>query len=354
MLAGERTEKATPKRKRDERKKGNVFQSKEMVIVASLLVMFYSFKWLAPYFLVSIQNCIRTFFGLMATTDRVDSPLVQRYLTDGLLVFATTALPLLVVGGAVAVAVSGVQTRFLVSSKAMAFKFNRINPLEGFKKMFSLRSVVELTKAIIKIAVLGYIIYTTMLKRLPQMPRLMDMEPQQALPILGEGIMSVVTTIAYLFVVLAILDYVYQWWEYEKSLRMSKQDIKEEYKMTEGDPQVKAKIKERQRQQAMSRMMQSVPTADVVIRNPTHFAVAIKYDAEKNRAPVVVAKGADHMALRIIKTAEEHGVVITENRPLARGLYETVELDREIPDQFYQPVAEVLAFVYSLKKKELK
>lgn len=351
-MAGERTEKATPKRKRDERKKGNIFQSKEVVVVASLLIMFNAFKLLSPYFITTIQNCIRTFFGLMATTDAVDITLVQKYLTDGLLVFGMTALPLLFISGLVTVVFTGVQTRFLFTSKSMAFKFNRINPLEGFKKMFSMRSAVELLKALLKIAVLGYIIYDAMLKRLPQLPRLMDMEPTQALPFLGEGIMSIVSTIAYLFVILAILDYVYQWWEYEKSLRMSKQDIKEEYKMTEGDPQVKGKIKERQRQQAMSRMMQKVPTADVVIRNPTHYAVAIKYDAEKNRAPIVVAKGADHMALRIVKVAEEHGVIITENKPLARGLYEAVDLDREIPDQFYQPVAEVLAFVYSLKKKK--
>ena len=351
-MAGEKTEKATPKRKRDERKKGNIFQSKEVVVVASLLIMFYSFKLLSPFFLTTIQKNIRTFFGLMATTETVDITLVQKYLVDGLLVFCMTALPLLLISGAVAVVFTGAQTRFLFSAKSMSFKFSRINPLEGFKKLFSMRSVVELVKAILKIVVLGYIIYDVMVERLPQMPRLMDMEPTQAMPFLGEGVMSIVTTIGYLFIVLAILDYVYQWWEYEKNLRMSKQELKEEYKMTEGDPQIKGKIKERQRQQAMSRMMQKVPTADVVIRNPTHFAVALKYDAEKHRAPVVVAKGADHMALRIVKIAEENGVTVTENKPLARGLYEAVDLDREIPDQFYQQVAEVLAFVYSLKKKK--
>ena len=155
-----------------------------------------------------------------------------------------------------------------------------------------------------------------------------------------------------MFVGLAIFDYVYQWWDYEKNLRMSHQELKEEYKQTEGDPQIKGKIRDRQQQMSRQRMMQKVPNADVVIRNPTHYAVAIQYDPEKNSAPVVVAKGADTLALRIVAVAEEHGVYVTENRPLARGLYESVDLDREIPEKFYKTVAEVLAFVYSLRKKE--
>ena len=157
-----------------------------------------------------------------------------------------------------------------------------------------------------------------------------------------------------MFVVLAIFDYVYQWWDYEKNLRMSKQEIKEEYKQSEGDPHVKGQIKERQQQMSRKRMMQSVPEADVVIRNPTHYAVAIQYDADQHSAPVVVAKGADALALRIVQIAEEAGVHVMENKPLARGLYETVDIDREIPEKFYQAVAEVLAFVYSLKKKDLR
>lgn len=184
------------------------------------------------------------------------------------------------------------------------------------------------------------------------MPRMMDMTFMGVLSKTGDIIMDIVLKVGLIFVAIAVADYVYQWWQYEKNLRMSKQEIKDEYKQTEGDPQIKAHIKSMQQQRARQRMMQAVPEADVVIRNPTHYAVAIKYNPEKNRAPMVVAKGMDSLALRIIEVAEESGVYITENRPLARALYESVELDAEIPDKFYKPIAEVLAFVYSLKKKE--
>ena len=214
--------------------------------------------------------------------------------------------------------------------------------------------MVELLKSLLKITVLGYILYDIMKDELPVLPRMMDMSVRQVMAATGEVILSIVRTAAIFFAFIALFDYVYQWWEYEKNLRMSKQEIKEEYKETEGDPQIKGKIKEKQQMMARQRMMQSVPSADVVIRNPTHFAVAIRYDPDKDRAPVVVAKGADRLALKIVAVAEEHGIAVTENVPLARALYDAVELEMEIPSQFYQPVAEVLAFVYSLKKKDLK
>ncbi len=263
-------------------------------------------------------------------------------------------MPFLLIASLATVAITAGQTRMLFSTKLLEFKGSRINPLEGFKKMFSLRSLVELVKSLLKITVLGYIIYSSLLKVLPVIPRMMDMTVLDAISVLGNSIMSIVNSVAAIFLFLACFDYAYQWWEYEKSLKMSKQDIKDEYKQTEGDPEVKGKIKEKQRQQAMSRMMQKVPSADLIIRNPTHFAVALQYSPDKNHAPVVVAKGADHLALKIIEVGEKNDIFITENKPLARGLYETVELDMEIPDKFYQPVAELLAFVYSLKKKEMQ
>ena len=153
------------------------------------------------------------------------------------------------------------------------------------------------------------------------------------------------------FVAVAAADFLYQWWEYERSLRMSKQEIKEEYKQTEGDPQIKGKIKEMQRRRAMSRMMQQVPQADVVIRNPTHFAVALRYKPDSDSAPVVMAKGQDEVALRIVKVAEEHGVAVIENVPLARSLFAEAELNQEIPPQLYGAVAEVLVYVFHLNEK---
>lgn len=353
-MAEEKTEQATPKRKQDERKKGNVFKSTDLVTAFSLLISFYSLKAMGPLIMSTTQSLIRQYFAKAGEKTAITASDCRIFLIDGCRTMALTALPLLLISALVAIVVTMAQTRMLVSGEAIKFKFSHLNPLSGLKKMFSLRSFVELLKASAKIAILLYIVYDKLLDFLPRFKTLMDMELLQALSMLGEFIMSIVLTGGVVFLMLAVADYAYQWWEYEKNLRMSKQEIKEEYKHTEGDPQIKGKIKERQRKQAMSRMMQSVPQADVVIRNPTHYAIAIKYDHENDRAPIVLAKGTDYMALRIVAAAEEHHITTLENRPLARGLYDAVEIGREIPEKFYQPVAEVLAFVYSLKEKELK
>ena len=163
--------------------------------------------------------------------------------------------------------------------------------------------------------------------------------------------MDLVMNVVMVFAVIAALDYFYQWWDYERQLKMSKEEVKEEVKQTEGNPEIKGRIRNVQRQRARARMMQAVPTADVIIRNPTHFAVALKYDMEKNAAPVVVAKGQDELALRIVKVGEDNGVTVIENRQLARGLYASAELDQEIPREYYSVVAEILVKVYRLKKK---
>lgn len=353
-MAGEKTEKATPKRKEDERKKGNIFQSKELVTVFSLVIVFYSLKWLGPYAMNSMQGSIYYFFDLAATKPTLRQSDIGQIFIKSCTVFVISAMPVLIISSLVAIAFTVAQTRGLFSTKAMQFKMNRMSPIQGFKRMFSMRGIVELLKSIIKVCVIGYIIYTQFAERIMILPRLMDMEPQQALTYTGEFILSIVTTTAAIFIFLAVADYVYQWWDYEKNLRMSKDEIKEEYKQTEGDPQVKGKIKEKQRQMARSRMMAAVPGADVIIRNPTHYAIAIKYSPDIGRAPVVIAKGADRVALKIVEIGEKNGVMTIENKPLARGLFEAVDIDREIPENFYQPVAEVLAFVYSLKKKDLK
>lgn len=350
-MAGEKTEKATPKRKEEERKKGNVFQSKELVTVASLLVMFTAFKMLTPLITTQLTGAMLKFWELTTQLETLTVDTGRKIFFDSLMVYAICAIPLLLISSLVAIVVTFAQTRMLVSTKSMEFKFSRLNPISGLKKLFSLRGLVELIKSIAKITILGYIIYSNLKKSLPQFPKLINMEPVQAVVFLSDLITSLINTAAAIFLFLAVADYVYQWWDYEKNLRMSKDEIKEEYKQTEGDPQIKGKIKEKQRQMAMSRMMQNVPTADVIVRNPDHFAVALKYEPEVGRAPRVVAKGMDSLALRIVKVAEEANVTTIENVALARGLYAAVELEQEIPERFYQPVAEVLAFVYSLKKK---
>lgn len=352
-MAGEKTEKATPKRKQDERKKGNIFQSREVVVVFSLLATFYGLKLLSPLILTTLQNCMTNFFGRAGSLSEFGTSEVAAFFVEACGVFTIAAMPMLLICSGVTILFTVAQTRGLFTMKAAAPKFNRLNPLQGIKRMFSLRGVIELLKSLAKIFILGYIIYSLFRQEFWNFPRMLDMDFVQIMAMTGNMILSIAQMAAIVMIFVAAADFFYQWWDYEKNLRMSKQEIKEEYKQTEGDPQVKGKIREKQQAQARQRMMQQVPSADVVIRNPTHFAVAIRYEPERNNAPVVVAKGMDSLALRIVKVAEENGVFVTENRPLARGLYEAVDLDHEIPDKFYQPVAEVLAFVYSLKKKDL-
>ena len=320
-------------------------------MIFSLIIMFFSLQALGPGILATMKSATERILRMTGEIDTLTATDVRMLGIDMITVFASTALPLLLIGILVAVVFTMAQTRLLVSTKSMQFKFSRLNPLQGLKKMITLRALVELLKSVIKIAVLSYIVYISLRDKILMLPRLMDMSIEAGMAFIGGMIMSIVKSAAYVFVALAAMDYVYQWWDYEKNLRMSKQEVKEEYKQTEGDPQIKGQIRQKQRHMATQRMMQSVPKADVVIRNPTHYAVAIRYDAEKDRAPIVLAKGADSLALRIIAEAEKHGIVITENRPLARGLYESVEIDKEIPSEFYQAVAEVLVFVYSLKKQ---
>ena len=351
-MAGEKTEKATPKRKQDERKKGNVFLSQEVVTVLTLLAVFYTLKAMMPFIFSTLEESITHFAGLGSEVGEITLDSLRDYFFDSAIIFAKAAIiPLLVCCLVAAIATMG-QTKMLVSMKAASPKFERINPISGFKKMFSMRSVVELIKSILKIIIVIYVVYSVIKNELFIMPRMMDMTFMGALGKTGDIIMEIVLKVGVIFVGIAAADYMYQWWQYEKNLRMSKQEIKDEYKQTEGDPQIKGHIKSMQQQRARQRMMQAVPEADVIIRNPTHFAIAIKYDPEKNHAPMVVAKGMDSLALRIIAVAEESGVYITENRPLARALYESVDLGAEIPEKFYKPIAEVLAFVYSLRKKE--
>ncbi len=352
-MSGEKSEKATPKRKRDERKKGNVFLSREVVIVFSLLASFYTIKLLAPVILSQLQGSIRSFFSLTATMQQVTDGDLGSLFIKAVITFFIVCLPILLVCSLVAIAATMGQTKGLFSAKAFAFKANRLNPLNGIKKMFSLRGVIELLKSILKIIVLAVVVWNVVSKWVAQLPSMMNMSALEAMSQTGDTITNIILNAAIVFVFLGIFDYIYQWWDYEKNLRMSKQEIKEEYKQSEGDPQVKGKIKERQQRMSQQRMMQNVPNADVVIRNPTHYAVAIQYNPKKNRAPIVIAKGADSLALRIVGVAERNQVHVMENKPLARGLYESVELDREIPEKYYKAVAEVLAFVYNLKKKDL-
>ena len=349
---GEKTEKATPKRRREERKKGNVLMSQEVNMIFTLLIIFFALRFLIPGIYQKLLANTREFFTMGALVDSVTQADIVSYYLKNCILFALTALPLCLVTVAAITLITMGQTRMLFSTEALQFKWERINPISGIKKLFSLRSVVELIKSAAKIIILGYIIYGEFRQALFMLPRLMDMTVVAVAAFTGNLILSIVWKAGAVFVVLAAADYFYQWWDFERKLRMSKQEIKDEYKETEGDPQIRARQRSRREMAARRRMMQNVPTADVVIRNPTHYAVALKYDPDANQAPVVIAKGMDYLALRIIQIAKDSEVYVMENKPLARSLFEEVELDQEIPESFYQAIAEILAFVYNLKERD--
>ncbi|MBR2877042.1 MAG: EscU/YscU/HrcU family type III secretion system export apparatus switch protein, partial [Clostridia bacterium] len=284
-MAGEKTEKATPKKRKDERKKGNVFLSKDAVTAVSLITTFYGLKVFAPTIFSGTQDLIKRYISLAGTKEVFEASDIAIIFTDLGFTFLKTAMPLVLISVLVAIVVTMAQTKLLFSAKAFAPKFNRINPFTGIKKMFSVRAVVELLKSLFKIIVLLYVVYTVLIDEVATLPALMDMTAVSAMSKTGGIIMDVALKSGIAFVFLAAADYLYQWWDYEKNMKMSKQEIKDEYKQVEGNPQIKGRQRNLQQQRSRQRMMQNVPEADVVIRNPTHFAVALKFDREKDRAP---------------------------------------------------------------------
>ena len=352
MAGEEKTEKATPKKRRDQRKEGNVLQSKEIVTAASVLGIFAAVRLLAGFMiknLLSFDQRILEQSGTYDVNPDTIMPLVIQIMTVIVLFVGPVCLTAMMIGILTTVA----QTRGLFTMKATMPKFSRLNPLEGIKKLFSLQSVVGIVKGLIEVIIISYLVYNEIQKKLPIIISLSDAGIMQGLTYAGQAVYDVVMLICIVLVFVAAADFLFQWWQFEKKLKMSKQEVKDEYKQMEGDPQVKSKIKQRQQQMAQQRMMQDVPSADVVIRNPTHFAVALKYDQDENRAPLVVAKGADYLARKIVEIAEQHDVYCMENPPLARALYDQVKIGQEIPYELYDAVAEVLTVVYREKKKTL-
>ena len=242
------------------------------------------------------------------------------------------------------------QTRMLVSFELVKPKFDKINPINGFKNLFSLKSLVEVLKNTIKIAILLYIIYTSLRDIIEVAERYLYAEISGACSHLFNAIFIMLMKVILAFLVIAAADFLYQWWDFERQMRMTKQEIKEEFKQTEGDPQIKGRIKQLQRQMAQQRMMQNVPGADVILRNPTHVAVALRYHPGEDAAPIVLAKGLDYLALKIVEVAEQNDIVVIENRPLARALYAAAELDQMIPPEFYEAVAEVMVYLYKMDR----
>lgn len=308
MAGEEKTEKATPKKRKDTRKKGEVLQSKEVAVAVFVVGIFAFLAIFGNYMFQMLLNFMEQSMSSIDKTGNTIEFAMSVFWKVAIICVCTVG-PILAVG---------------------------------------------VVKGLIEIIVVVAILYFQVMDRINEFKKLIDTDVIKIVAYISETAMSLIVTIFVMLVFVAAADYVFQWWSFEKKLKMSKQEVKDEYKQLEGDPQIKGKIKRKQQEMAQQRMMQEVPSADVVVRNPTHYAVALKYDRKTAyRAPVVVAKGTDSLALRIVAVAQEHNVYITENRPLARGLYEAVDIGQEIPREFYTAVAEVLAMVYEEQHKTL-
>lgn len=348
----EKTEQPTAKKRKDARKEGNIFQSKDVSTVVILAGLFSGIRIYIPFMYAQMRNYMIWVIegAARSSQDMLSVSLVFMTLS----VFIKCALPLLLLALVLGIVVHGVQTRFNVSFQSIRPKWNRLNPLSGIKRMFSMKNVVELLKNSIKITLLLVLLYNILKRDLQPMSAMIDMNPAASAAYMMSMIFDLLIRVCVAFTVIAFADYLYQRWEYEKELRMTKQEVKDEYKQTEGNPEIKNRIKSLQRQMANSRMMQKVPQADVIIRNPTHVAIALRYDPEQDHAPVVLAKGLDDLALRIVKVGEENHVYTVENKPLARAMYGACELDRPIPSEFYTAVAEILVYLYKQDGRDNK
>ena len=352
MADESKTEKPTPKRRNDERKKGHVPMSKDVVAVATLAGTLTMLKVMGGLVMEKAGEIFEACFNYIAGATPSMLPLISTELIyQCITTVGVVAVPFLLTTILLNIVATFWQSRLLVTTEPLKPKLSKLNPISGFKRLFSLKSLVELLKNLLKISILLFLIVNYFRSVMADFYRFLDMELSQSCSILFDHIFTLMLQVTVAFLVVAFFDYLYQRWQYERDLRMSKEEIKEEYKQTEGDPKVKGKIKEIQRKRAMQRMMQQVPGADVVIRNPTHVAVALRYKPDKDSAPVVVAMGADELALRIVAVAEENQVAVVENIPLARALYAAVVLDREIPPDFYGPVAEILVYVLKLDQQ---
>ena len=348
MADGQKTEKATPKKRRDERKKGNIFFSNDAVSVVVLLACFAILRVLGMVAVEAIEHFVQYCMDLASRPYADVSGQTNGLFVQTLVTFLQSAGPIMAAAVVAALAATFFQTKLLISGESLKPKLSRLSPIQGFKRLFSARSLVEALKGILKIGILLYLIYRHLAGVVYTFSKYLYTDvPAACAHLFGEAF-SLAMQIVLVFAVLAGADIFYQWWDYERKMKMTKQEVKEEFKQMEGDPQIKGRIRQLQRQMAQARMMQQVPKADVVIRNPTHFAVALRYHADEDNAPIVLAKGQDILAARIVRTAQEHGIAVIENVPLARALYANAELNREIPPELYNAVAEVLVYLYRL------
>ncbi|RPH93195.1 flagellar biosynthesis protein FlhB [candidate division KSB1 bacterium] len=345
-----KTEKPTPRRREKARSEGSVAKSMELNTAAVLITGSILMIWFGSAMMTGLRQVMITLFREMGTMEfTLDS--LPVYLWAGMKVMALLLGPLFLGMMIIGVAVNVGQVGFRVTAKAAMPKFSRINPMQGLKRLFSVRSFVELGKSILKVVLIGGIVYLTISSQFDRLYSLMEVPIEALGGVVGMILGRIFLLASLSLIIIGVLDYAYNRYEFEKSLKMTKEEVKEEAKQSEGDPKVKGKIREIMFKNSFRRMMNKLPEADVVITNPTHVAVALKYDRAKSSAPIVVAKGMRKVAERIKEIARDNDIPIVENPPLARTLFKMVEIGQEIPVDLYKAVAEVLAYVYRLKRK---
>ena len=351
---GEKTEPATSKKLSDARKEGQVCKSRELDQAASLVALFLTLKVLVSFM---GNNFVQIFYDIYnkipqtVSGREVNTVVVMSYLHHAVIASVKLAGPFFAVGVVVAFLINIIQVKWQVSTKPLKPRPDKFNPINGFKRMFSKDSLFELVKSIAKISLIAIIAYTALKSHMEEIFLLYNITLQQAIAEIGTLVIDVGFRIAIVYCIIGAADYLYQKHKFKEDMKMTKQEVKDEMKNSEGDAQIKSKQRQRMQEASRRRMMQDVPQADVVITNPTHYAVALKYDAGTGTAPILVAKGADLIAQRIKEVAKENHVEIVENKPLARMIYTNVEIGREIPPELYQAVAEILAAVYRAQNR---
>lgn len=350
---GEKTEDATPKKLKNAREEGQVAKSTELNTAVMLFSLFLVVKIYIGTIGDQFLDVFKNIYGsiLLIFKSDMSMNIIMSLLGYGLKSIILIALPIFLTGVIIGFLVDKVQIKWEVTTKPLKPKLSKLDPLKGFKKMFSKEKLVQLLFSLLKIILIGFLVYDTLKDQWKLVLNLYDYSLFQAIGVIGNLVITLGLKISALFLVIGFVDLYYQRRKFKNDMKMSKQEVKDEWKNAEGDPQIKGKIKSKMLEASRRRMMSAIPNADVVITNPTHFAIALQYDRESGSAPVVVAKGADFMAQKIKDIARENKVEIVENKPLARMLYFNVEIDQEIPQELYQMVAEILAYVYRIKNK---
>ena len=348
---GEKTEEPTAKKLEDARKKGQVMRSTEVVTAATLLVFFLMLKvfvgFIGNRFISSFHKTLGSIGDY--TSEPFNTNMARTIIRSSLWDIVVAAFPMMIAGFVVTIVSFLFQEKWKVTTEPLKPKFDKFNPVSGMKRLFSKDKIMDLLKSTAKVIILAYVVYSYLKDQWPLIFKMYSYTLPQAIAVIGDTVISVGIRISLFFAAIAVFDLFYQKWKFHQDMMMSKQEVKDEYKNSEGDPKIKSQQRQRMQQASQRRMMQDLPNADVVITNPTHLAVAIRYDKEAHEAPVVVAKGADYLAQKIKDVARANAVEIVENKPLARMLYHNVEIGAEIPPELYQMVAEVLAYVYSLQ-----